>query len=92
MITKELLEDWMIDNGEDVVVDGPFNLSESQMDEFVEIVKNDPKIVKHLIKEEVIDAAHEIDFDNCAVGSTDKSSKLILKQFVIFLNKEGLTL
>lgn len=92
MITKEMLEDWMMDNGEDVLIDGPFNLNESQMEEFVEITKNNPKIVKHLIKDGFIDDISEIEWDVLGVGSTDKSSKLILKEFVTFLNKEGLTL
>ena len=34
MITREDLEDWMYENEEDVVLDGPYNFSRSQMAEF----------------------------------------------------------
>lgn len=93
MITKYQLYNWMTDNGEDVLVDGPFILTDSQRSEFLEIVKSDKKIIKHLIKEGCIDFKEDVDnFDNLSVGSYDKSSVMILNRFVNFLNKEGFVL
>lgn len=93
MITRELLDYWMMENGEDVLVDGPFNLNDGQRSEFLDIIKNDKKVIKHLIKDGFIDDVDELDdFDQLGVGSTDKSSTLILKRFVKFLNREGIIL
>ncbi len=93
MITIEQLEGWMVDNGEDVLIDGPFYLNDRQMGEFLDIVKSDKKIIKHLIKDGFIDDENDtIEFEDLGVGSTDKSSSLILKRFVEFLNKEGMNL
>lgn len=91
MITVEQLEDWMMEEGEDVLVDGPFNLTTEQEIKFVNIIKTSNKIIKALIKDGYLYEDDDIEFGDLGVGSTDKSSKLILKKFAKFLNEENIT-
>ena len=89
--TVKQLDDWMMDNGEDVLQDGPFKLSNEDMIEFAERVKANKKIVKAMLKSgEVIEDEDEIDWDHLTVSGEEKEYRLILKEFVDFLNEKDI--
>jgi hypothetical protein len=88
MITKEMLDDWMMENGEDVMFDGPFDLTREDMDEYSEQVRKNSKIVKTLIDEGEINDPSEIDFNDLQ-GDYSSVHDLCLEEFAIFLNNKG---
>lgn len=92
-ITKRDLEDWMTDNGEDVICDGPFQqcITGEQEELFLNKINSNKKLLKLLAKEGAIDKGDEITWDQCSVGSTDDSCEIILDMFVEFLEEIGIT-
>lgn len=92
-ITKSDLFDWMLDHGEDVIVDGPFSLSEEQSDKFMNKCNHNSELKELFVEEGVIDDEDtDIEtFSDLSVGGGADSSEIILDLFVEFLAEEGIT-
>lgn len=91
-ITKSDLLDWMIEYGEDVIVDGPFIFSEDQWDQFMDRCNHNSELKKLFVEEGVIDEEDsDIEFFDLGVGNESDSSEIILDLFVEFLAEEGIT-
>lgn len=92
MITTEQIEDWMMDNGEDHLQEGPLQTNSSLQKEFVEKVKSNTKIINQLIKEEIIDDVNEIYFSDLTISNDEKLDRLILSEYVDFLNSKNISI
>lgn len=89
-ITKDDLLDWMSDNGEDVIIDGPFDFTNEQIELFLSKINSNKKLLKRLVKDGVIYDDEKIDdIGLCSVGNDDKSCDMILDVFVDFLAEVG---
>lgn len=93
LITKSELQDWMSDNDEDALLDGPFWLSGEQNYRFLLKVNSDKKFLKACVKDGMIDEGEEIPNVEgyLNVSNDDKISKMTLNLFVEFLAEEGIT-
>lgn len=87
LITIENLLTWMEENGEDVLLDGPFDLTDKQKNEFLQKVLKNRKLIKLMISDGIMDEPSELKWDWLSVGDDNDVCDLILTEFVEFLNE-----
>lgn len=91
MITREDLEEWMGEYGEDIISDGPFSFNNSQMEVFEKMINDNKKLKKFMVKDGYIyDIDDYVVFDDMDVSTICRSSDLILDEFVKFLHFIGI--
>lgn len=87
-ITYDDLMDWMTDNEEDVVLDGPFSFTEQEEQIFIDMVNQNSKLLKFFEKEGIIEKGGKVEdfYDLGSEGGNSKKDQILLNVFADFLN------
>lgn len=86
-VTRTDLQDWMMEHGEDVICDGPFDmfLTEEDVQIFCDTINANKKLLKYLEIDKCEGLYH------CNVSNDSKESDLQLELFAQFLTSLGFT-
>ncbi len=79
---------WGKNHEEDVIVDGPLSTNRDFQETFLEIVKDNPKILKYFRKNGM--QRYQIEFDDLISSDNSKLSKLLLIELAIYITKNKL--